>query len=238
MVAKPYNCTHIGFYHKSFATLCINVFLQSKLLMWFCWYLFWNMWWPWHLESNCGRTWNPEMWCVEQPWEETCEILRNTHLDTLIQLFREPLWETFCVISLRDPEKRREILWETLRNLVWNPLRDPEKAWETLRDPVRDHERPWETMRDLERPWETLRDLSDLEGTWIEFYFLCFHAAQCGHNLVPFDSHFTTEIPHAIMPQQPHFVLSYIPEACRATFAVALKVLRISYTRHIYDSCH
>ena len=57
--------------------LCASMFLQSKLLMWFCWYLFWNMWWPWHLESNCGRTWNPEMWCVEQPWEETCEILRT-----------------------------------------------------------------------------------------------------------------------------------------------------------------
>ena len=159
MVAKPYNCTHIGFYHKSFATLCINVFLQSKLLMWFCWYLFWNMWWPWHLESNCGRTWNPEMWCVEQPWEETCEILRNTHLDTLIQLFREPLWETLSHFIERP--------WET----SWNPVRDLEKPCEILSETLRKRERPWETlwetMRDLERPWETLRDLERPWETWV-----------------------------------------------------------------------
>ena len=143
--------------------LCASMFLQSKLLMWFCWYLFWNMWWPWHLESNCGRTWNPEMWCVEQPWEETCEILRNTHLDTLIQLFREPLWETLSHFIERP--------WET----SWNPVRDLEKPcvkssqrpWESVRDLERPWETLWETMRDLERPWETLRDLERPWETWV-----------------------------------------------------------------------
>ena len=142
--------------------------------MWFCWYLFWNMWWPWHLESNCGRTWNPEMWCVEQPWEETCEILRNTlrYLDTTFSRAFVRDLESFHWETLRNVVKSCERPWETLCEILSETLRKRERPWETLRDPVRDHERPWETMRDLERPWETLRDLSDLEGTWIEFFFV------------------------------------------------------------------